>query len=1034
MNGQIHIYHAVDLMGVSAPEGMMATHPTVGVCGAASALYNIGTGISYLISVVQSYMTWYVGATILMSLMLIGYYLYHTWNWRRLQRRANFVFARCGKNFESEVVGDVQHGCLHCAGVGEVTRDQFEEDYRDDIISVRCFANNCDDCYWAGKPLWISVNMDGKWFYTAYSQIRAAVNKCKDTVMTNIKFSKSNRVTSLNLSTLGGGFLQAKLQYAWLAITAMSTDKHLCYVEKSASADKKQAIGEQKQLDKKLLKGVQLKDWQTEQLPVKIIMLDEKQRANVIHVKEGTQIIGYITEGSTIKLRKDVTHEMKDFDQCDLNQIRTDAFIQEYHGIREGVGVNEATEYLFNSKKPAQAIIIGPYCKDSYIASKHSNCLTDALAGRHYTDDGSKMNTISRRHQKLLLKYTKKLLNYVVEVTKNRSKLLQEHEDKDGKPVSPQAFNFHNGDVEPMDMCAKSWSLLRKKNAAEFIAHIERDLMGKAKKEQKNRLQQEITQLKASLEIDQPESSRFQAFRRNVFVKLNEVLGKIKPRMIVSGGDEACMSHCLDSYTSEALIFACSFFESRSVKHADPEGLRDRFADRLKDFQFAMSNDYGRFDSTLGVQIRELVENTFIRGLLAELELHTENKALREALSDRLKGSLVLNAPFWQAIVGNPGRESGDRGTSVLNYLTGIVVFCVMIHLEIVDRCNKQRGTMMWSNAPVGDEEDYAENILDMWLRGDSTGFDFFGEGDDNLPMFTSQFIGSVDGYSKNITDRFVQFAKELNLILEPQDVNGKAPAGEGLYPVWGVKGRVEFTSKLIKIYSPDKGVFKALLVPKIDKFLKSISISFATQGDVQVIAMTKILSLMQNVLDVPLMYRYAAILYRYHFLKFKFRHGKIADQLTEKMLVDTLGSFDAARLTQDFDGKRYAQAKTFSAMYDDMSEKHTDIIVRGGENMHSAVAAAVCMECPELTPDKQWESLDALEALYDQMEHDFRKIYSCALRKKGYGRSVVWEDLDPLVDEYYAYLCAELNVLFRGYFCDIFWGSEPPAATLAGA
>jgi len=568
--------------------------------------------------------------------------------------------------------------------------------------------------------------------------------------------------------------------------------------------------------------------------------------------------------------------------------------------------------------------------------------------------------------------------------------------------------------------------------AAELIAYIEHDLLPKAKKgEHKNRLQQEVDQLKASMNLDQPESSRFQQFRRMVFVKLNEVLGKVKPRMIVSSGDEGCIMHCLDCFTAEALIFACEFFESRSVKHADANGLRDRFAERLKEFNWAMSNDYGRFDSTLGVLLRDLVENTFIRGLLQELHLHEEKAALRAALSDRLKGSLILNAPFWSAIVGNPGRESGDRGTSVLNFLTGIVVFCVQIHLEIVDRCKKQKGKMMWSNAPAGQEDDYAESIIDMWLRGDKTGFDFFGEGDDNLPLFTTQFIGGVEEYSKQIVDRFVKNAADMRLILEPQYVGGPAPPGEGLYPVWGAKGRVEFTSKIIKIYKPDNHEHKTLLMPKIEKFLKSISISFATQGDVQIIAMTKILSLMQNVLDIPLMFRYAAILYRYHSLKYKFRHGKAATDLTENMLVTNLGSFDAARLTQDLDGKEYAQQQTFTAMFNDMCEKHTDIMIRGGEAMSKAIAAAVAIECPEFTFDKQWASLNAMEALYDQMEHDFRRIYSAAFRKVGYG--VTWEALAPGVDEYYAYLCTELNIMFRGYFCEVFWGSEPPAETLAG-
>jgi len=877
----------------------------------------------------------------------------------------------------------------------------------------------------------MAVNMDGSYFFTAYSQIREALNKSKDTVMTNTKFAKSNRVTSLGVS----GFLKAKLQYGWLAIAAMALNSDLCRVVDKEVVRKTEKVVEKTTDDKKpsASKGTAF----DESMPYLIMKLPEAEREHLVHVKDGYGIVGYMTAGSLVKLRKDVTHEWKDFDTVDLNQVRRDAFIEEYHGVRDWAGNSEAHEYLLQTKKPMQAVVIGPYCKDSYIASKHSQCLTDALSGRHYTDDGTKTNDIPLDYQKLLITYARKVLDIVKKVSDERKHVMQHHENADGKPTSPQAFNFSNGDVEPIDMCAGKWAEKRKVSAAEFITHIERDPMYKKKKGEKgNRLVEEVELLKKSMGYDQPDSDRYQATKRSVFVKLNEVLGKVKPRMIVSGGDESCMLHTLDCFTAEALIFACAFFESRSVKHADGEELRDRFAERLAGFQWAMSNDYGRFDSTLGVQIRELVENFFIRGMLSEMDLNTDCPNLRNALADRLKGTLVLNAPFWTAIIGNPGRESGDRGTSVLNYLTGIVVFCVLIHKEIVDRCKKHRGKMMWSNAPEGEEDAYAEHVIDMWFRGEKVGFDFFGEGDDNLPLFTDQFIGAIEGYSKKIADRFVYHAEQMRLILEPQYVGGAAPKGEGLYPVHGVKGRVEFTSKIIKIYKPDKDTYRAAMIPKIEKFLKSISISFCTTGDVQVIAMTKILSMMQNVIDVPLMFRYAQVLYQYHFMKFKFRHSKSADvvhKLTEELLNTNLGTFDAARLTKDLEGKEYAKEQTFSAMFKDLTTRHQEVRLRGDEKLHSAVSAAIMIECPEFNAEKQENALWAMEKLYDQMEHDFRRIYSSAMRKSG-KRAITWEALEPHVDEYYAYLCSELNTAFRGYFCEVFWGSKPNATTLAGA
>lgn len=1026
VNGPIQHFTSVDLKGVLVPDGMMATHPYAAK-GAASDYCTYIMGLLNFSP--QKYMpvTWHVVCAAVIVTIFVAVYVYYTREWARLRKMVERCYDSCGPSFKNSVAGDIQTGCLWCAGVDQVELDHFDKDYQEDVITVLCCANNCSRCFWSGKPLWMVVNMDGSYFYTAYSQIREALNKTKDTVMTNTKFAKSNRVTSLGVS----GFLKAKLQYGWVAIAAMALNSELCRVVDKEAVEQ----------------GVKNTNFETpdatlnvtaftdESMPYLIRQLPEAERENLIHVKDGYGIVGYMTAGSLVKLRKDVTHEWKEFDQMDLNQIRRDAFIEEYHGVRDWAGTSEAHEYLLRTKRPMQAVVIGPYCKDSYIASKHSKCLTDALSGRHYTDDGTKTYAIPSKYQKLLLTYTRKMLDVVKQVSDERKHMMQHHENADGKPTSPQDFNFSNGDVEPIDMCAGKWAEKRKMSAADFITHIERDAK-KKKGDKGNRMVEEIELLKKSMGYDQPESDRYQATKRSVFVKLNEVLGKVKPRMIVSGGDEACMLHTLDCFTAEALIFACAFFESRSVKHADGEELRDRFAERLAEFQWAMSNDYGRFDSTLSTQIRELVENFFIRGMLTELSLNTDCPNLRNALADRLKGTLVLNAPFWTAIIGNPGRESGDRGTSVLNYLTGIVVFCVLIHMEIVGRCKSHKNKIMWSNAPEGEEDEYAEHVIEMWFRGDKVGFDFFGEGDDNLPLFTDQFIGGIAGFSKSIVDRFVHHAAKMGLILEPQYVGGAAPKGEGLYPVQGVKGRVEFTSKIIKIYMPDKDMYRAAMIPKIEKFLKSISISFATTGDVQVIAMTKILSMMQNVIDVPLMFRYAMILYRYHFMKYKLHHNKSADvacRLDDELLNKNLGTFDAARLIKDLEGKEYAKEKSFSAMFKDMTTRHVEVQLRGGEKLHSAVAAAIMVECPDFTVEKQYEALVTMEKLYDQMEHDFRRVYSAAMRKSGV-RAVTWETLVPHIDDYYAYLCSELNTAFRGYFCEVFWGSKPPAITLAGA
>ena len=98
--------------------------------------------------------------------------------------------------------------------------------------------------------------------------------------------------------------------------------------------------------------------------------------------------------------------------------------------------------------------------------------------------------------------------------------------------------------------------------------------------------------------------------------------------------------------------------------------------------------------------------------------------------------------------------------------------------------------------------------ILELFLLGEEVGFDFFGEGDDGLPLFTNQFVGN---YHTTLADRFTEFAKEMGLILEPQYVGGAAPKGAGLYRVSGPKGRVEFKTRIIKIYTDDETTLAVL-------------------------------------------------------------------------------------------------------------------------------------------------------------------------------------------------------------------------------
>lgn len=1050
------------------------SEPLLSVSAELRLLWQVLVEIGHAIKILHTVLTGILGpgqAQILefiLSILTIKrvYWLWMTRHLRYWRARAYIATRLCGEAFYHTICGDVQGGCLYCMGCDRIDEDCFNKEYKKDAQRLRVYSNCCDDCFNKGKPLFVTITVDAEWFYVGITQVRDALRGVKNTILTNVRFNRGNRVSSLNLDGLGKGVFGGKVQFGWAAVVAMMLDKKL-YEE--LDKDGKViggtgafggAVGPLTDMLNKAWAHRHPFDLRKDKKYV--MLLDEKKNKHEMDIPDGFMVEGYIGQGDISNLRDNVTLKWKSVDQIDLKQIRTDCWIEEIQACKEQMGPQEAHEAIFISDRKAQAIVIGPYCKDTYIASKHSKNLLDALAGRHYTKKDGPEIKIDERHKALLHKYTMKCVK-VIENSMRELNLQKEHkQDDDGKNIVTQVFNFLNGDLDAFSLSSKKWSEKRTENAAYFANSLgpeEKKGMTARDKQKANardkRLESEVRLFKnavehclgkeGTLETDPEKINAYQVYRREMFVKLNEALNKVKARGIVSSSDEGTEGHLLDTATPEALLFSCLFFEMRSVKHANGQQLRDRFARRLEHFVWAMSNDYGRFDSTLGIEMRAYVENNFIQEVIKAFGLHADNTQLREVLADRLKGTLILNSPFWTAICENPGRESGDRGTSVLNYLTNIVVFCVMIHIEIVERCNNPltAGKIMWSNAPKDEAEAYAETVLDMWFQGEDVGFDTFGEGDDNLPLFTEQFIANVAGFSLDLPKRFVATAKALGLILEPQYVGGKAPEGEGLYRIHDKKGRVEFTSKIIKCYRPAPGEpMRSCFMPKIDKFLKSTSISFCTEGDVQVIALTKILSMMQNVLDVPLMFLYAKVLYQYHYLKLKYR--RVVENktdpalLTTDMLIQHLGDFDARRLIDD--RKFYVQNKwrsddvqdtatpgkfnTFDAMFSDLCAQHE--IGRNCENRDQAIREAMLLECPKLTFEVQEAAFDALTKVYEGLYHEFDHQFQLARNEVRYGR-VTWAVLKPRVEEIRRSTYWSLNEYFRGYFCEVFWGEDRP-------
>jgi hypothetical protein len=285
-----------------------------------------------------------------------------------------------------------------------------------------------------------------------------------------------------------------------------------------------------------------------------------------------------------------------------------------------------------------------------------------------------------------------------------------------------------------------------------------------------------------------PDTSEHVKQKHTFFVKLNEALRKVKPRLIQACGDGGCATHTFDAGFLEAIMFGITIIERRSVKHAGPEHLRARLAGVLKPFMNgrAMSVDYGKFDSSDCIHLNDprhslkvRIENFICRCLFGG-DADT-SEITRQALEDRCKAFLRSKSAFWLLYTKTYGRESGDRGTSCLNFLVNFILFLAMMGMESAYRqtCSRHppaaepvAGEHRWINAFVQSME-YDSDVVERFLRGEPCGFEIVAEGDDGLWLFTPKFIKEAPGGYDAMADRFFYWSCMQGTNLEPQDETG---------------------------------------------------------------------------------------------------------------------------------------------------------------------------------------------------------------------------------------------------------------------
>lgn len=220
-------------------------------------------------------------------------------------------------------------------------------------------------------------------------------------------------------------------------------------------------------------------------------------------------------------------------------------------------------------------------------------------------------------------------------------------------------------------------------------------------------------------------------------------------------------------------------FEGRSIKHATQDEVSRRVGELLRSYDYAASMDFGAFDGSCTSEIRNLVENDIIVSLFSKL-LGTENDKglLYQAVHDRIKQKANVSVKsVLKAVIEDMIRESGDRGTSILNFITNLVLFLANISMMLTKLGYKETEVkkMMWDVLTKGRHA----NIV--------------AEGDDGLHAFVAKFVelfGGVHQFGKMWCACYTEYGFQI----EPQGNEGEVKAEDCLTPT---SERVEFCSKI---------------------------------------------------------------------------------------------------------------------------------------------------------------------------------------------------------------------------------------------
>lgn len=302
---------------------------------------------------------------------------------------------------------------------------------------------------------------------------------------------------------------------------------------------------------------------------------------------------------------------------------------------------------------------------------------------------------------------------------------------------------------------------------------------------------------------------------RRFFLKPNEALGKPKPRGIQSVDDGMVGLHAIDAALFEHAMFDQDFLQNRSIKRAGPAACQKRLGKLFRRFNddIAVSIDFGSWDSTVQNQLRDCIENAALTAFLAGLP-GGDSGLVEQAHVDRVKQELRLKSTYLDIIATCFGRESGDRGTSSLNWLTNML---------LVGLLNRKL---------TGDT--FASWVAK--LKANEADVDFCAEGDDLVLLLRRIYEGynREEGAERagvprrtgsDVAEVIDKLYKDAGLKMEPQTFGGRVVSVfEGMC---SPKERVEFVSR---VWLQKDGFWWS--IPKLSKLIPGLGVTFSKEAN----------------------------------------------------------------------------------------------------------------------------------------------------------------------------------------------------------